>query len=80
MRGHMLKYHLLLPAAVFVALIAAGIPVSTALGLGVAAGCITLVLMMATGGHRHHHHVPGGSAAKPAPTRNNHLHSTGARR
>ena len=80
MRGHMLKYHLLLPAAVFVALIAAGIPVSTALGLGIAAGCITMVLMMAACGHRHHRHLPGDGAAKPAPTRDDPAHTTRARR
>lgn len=79
MRAHMLKYHVLLPAAVFAVLIAAGMPVSTALGLGIAAGCLSMVLMMTTGGHRRHHHVPGDGAAKPAPTRDDPQHTAGPR-
>lgn len=54
MRGHMLNYHVLLPAGAFLVLLAVGVPVGTALRVGVAAGCISMVAMMATGGHRRH--------------------------
>lgn len=40
MRGHMLKYHVLLPAGAFLVLLAIGAPVGTALRVGIAAGAL----------------------------------------
>jgi hypothetical protein len=53
MARHMLMYHVGIPVAVFVVLLVVGMPLVTAFGIGMMAGCASMVLMMATGGgHR----------------------------
>jgi hypothetical protein len=57
MRKHMLTYHVGVPLAVIAVLLLVGIPAANAVSAGVAAGCLSMVLMMFTGhGHRRHHH------------------------
>lgn len=66
--GHMLKFHLLLPAAIAGGLLLFGLPLSTALLVGMMAGCMSMVVMMMGGGssdeHGDHH-----DADEEAPTR-----------
>lgn len=52
MGRHMLIYHVGIPVAVFVVLLVTGLPLATAFGIGMMAGCASMVLMMAGGGHR----------------------------
>ena len=52
---HMLTYHLGIPLALFVVLLVFGVPVGTAFGIGVAAGCVAMVFM--GGQHRDHTHA-----------------------
>jgi hypothetical protein len=55
MGKHMLKYHVALPVAVFAVMVLVGVPVAGAARVGIAAGCVVMVLMMITGGvHRGH--------------------------
>lgn len=59
MRKHMLIYHVGVPLAVFAVLLVVGVSAASALRTGVAAGCLSMVLMMFTGhGHRHHDRHP----------------------
>ena len=51
MGRHMLIYHVGIPVAVFLVLLVAGMPLATAFGIGMMAGCASMVLMMASGGH-----------------------------
>ena len=51
MGRHMLIYHVGIPVAVFLVLLAAGMPLATAFAVGMMAGCASMVLMMG-GGHR----------------------------
>lgn len=56
MRNHMLKYHVGVPLLVIAVLLVMGFPATSAVRAGVAAGCLSMVLMMFTGhgdGHRH---------------------------
>ena len=55
MTSHMMKYHIAIPLLVVVALVVVGMPFGSALGAGMAAGCMSMMLMMVTGhGHGHH--------------------------
>lgn len=70
MRRHMLIYHVGVPLAVLAVGLLVGAPFGTALSVAIAAGCVSMVVMMVAGGHRHGHahHVsataqPRGSAA-----------------
>lgn len=53
---HIVKYHLLLPGAVVAVLLLLGRPVGSAVGIGLAVGCASMVLMGGKGhsGHRRH--------------------------
>ena len=44
--GHMLKYHVILPAIVLAVLVDVGTPVSSALGAAMGAGGIAMMVMM----------------------------------
>lgn len=60
MRDHMLKYHVAVPLVVMALLVLIGVPLASAVRAGIAAGCMSMVLMMLTGdGHwqRHPHHA-----------------------
>lgn len=50
----MLKYHLLIPGAIFALLLVVGAPLGTAFFVGMMAGCIGMVVMMMGGGHGNH--------------------------
>ena len=47
--SHMLKYHLLIPAAIFAALVVVGVPLGNAFFVGMMAGCMGMMLMMMGG-------------------------------
>jgi hypothetical protein len=64
MRNHMLKYHVGVPLLVIAVLLVVGLPAASAVRAGIAAGCLSMVLMMFTGhghGHRHHKSQDAGS-------------------
>lgn len=70
MHGHMLKYHVGVPLAVFAVLVVIGIPAGSAVGYAIAAGCVSMVFMMAGGGHRpghraSHHRSSGARPSTP---------------
>ena len=44
--GHMLKYHLLIPFAVFIALLATGVSLGTAIAVALMIGCMSMTVMM----------------------------------
>lgn len=71
MRSHMLKHHVGVPLAVFAVLILVGVPVASAAGYAVAAGCVSMVFMMVGGGHSHHvsHHRDHSEREIPSPRR-----------
>ncbi len=50
----MLKYHLVIPGAIFGLLLVIGVPLGTALFVGMMTGCVGMVFMMAGGGHQSH--------------------------
>lgn len=64
MGRHMLTYHVAVPLAVVAVLMLVGVPVAGAIRVGIAAGCASMVLMMATGG-MHHRHQASTDAAAP---------------
>jgi hypothetical protein len=47
MRSHMIKYHVLVPAAVFAVALVVGAPLGTALAIGMMSGCMSMMVMMA---------------------------------
>ena len=57
--GHMLRYHLLVPTAVFIVLLAVGVSFGSAIALGMMCGCMSMMAMLIGGmksrddGHRH---------------------------
>jgi hypothetical protein len=53
--AHMLRYHLLIPAAIVAVLVVVGVPFATAFFVGMMAGCMSMMLMMMGGGHHGHH-------------------------
>ena len=54
--NHMIKYHVLIPAGVFVVALIVGAPVGTAFVVAMMSGCMSMMLMMGGGGHHHGHH------------------------
>lgn len=52
--AHMLKFHVLVPVAIAGALLLLGLPFSTAVLVGMMAGCMSMVFMMAGGSSRDH--------------------------
>ena len=46
--SHALKYHLAIPAAIIAGLLVIGVPIGTALFIGMMAGCMSMMLMMVT--------------------------------
>ena len=44
--GHVLKYHVVIPLALFAVLLVVGVPVGTAFVVGMIAGCMSMMLMM----------------------------------
>lgn len=51
MRGHMIKYHVIIPVCVFAVALVVGAPFGTALVVGMMSGCVSMmVMMMAMGG------------------------------
>ena len=50
---HVLKYHVVVPAAIFVVLIVVGVPFGSAFFVGLMAGCLGMMLTMMGGGMRH---------------------------
>jgi hypothetical protein len=53
--GHVLKYHLAVPAAIFGVLALVGVPLGTAFVIGMMSGCLSMMLMMGgMSGHRRH--------------------------
>jgi MFS superfamily sulfate permease-like transporter len=44
---HVLKYHLVIPAVIFAGLLVIGVPIGTAIFIGMMAGCMSMMLMMA---------------------------------
>jgi uncharacterized membrane protein len=58
----MFKYHVVLPLALFAVLVVAGVPVGAAFVVGMMAGCMSMMLMMARSGlqlFRHFTHASG---------------------
>ena len=53
MRRHLLIYHVGVPLTVSAIALLVGAPFGTALQVAIAAGCISMVVMMVAGGHRH---------------------------
>ena len=58
MGGHMLKYHVALPLAVFGGLLLFGVPFAGAVRYGITVGCVAMMLMMLRGNS--HDHASGG--------------------
>ena len=54
MGGHMLKYHVALPLAVFGGLMLFGVPFAGAVRYGITAGCVAMMLMMLRGNPHDH--------------------------
>lgn len=52
--SHIVKYHLVIPAAIFGVLALVGVPLATAFFIGMMAGCTSMMLMMAGGGDHEH--------------------------
>lgn len=48
--GHVLRYHVLIPLALFAVLLVVGVPVGTAFVVGMMAGCMSMMLMMGRSG------------------------------
>ena len=54
MGGHLLKYHVALPLAVFGGLLLFGVPFAGAIRYGITAGCVAMMLMMLRGNSHEH--------------------------
>lgn len=67
MRNHMLKYHVGIPLLVIAVLLVVGVPGASAVSAGIAAGCLSMVLMMFTGHGHHHGHRSGHSVGSGTP-------------
>jgi len=63
MGRHMLTYHVVVPLAVVAVLVLVGVPLASAIRVGIATGCIGMVVMMATGGMHHGHRAPTDAAS-----------------
>jgi len=64
MGRHMLTYHVAVPLAVVAVLVLVGVDVAGAIRVGIAVGCASMVVMMATGGTHHGRHAPTDDAAR----------------
>ena len=53
--GHVLRYHVVIPLALFGALVLFGVPFATAFFVGMMVGCMSMMVMMGHGGTEHHH-------------------------
>jgi hypothetical protein len=51
--SHALKYHLVIPAAIFVGLLVIGVPIGTAFFVGMMAGCMSMMVMMGASSRGH---------------------------
>jgi MFS superfamily sulfate permease-like transporter len=60
----MLTYHVAVPLAVVAVLVLVGVDVAGAIRVGIAAGCVSMVVMMATGGMHHGHRAPTDAATR----------------
>ena len=69
MRNHMLKYHVGVPLLVIAVLLVVGLPATTAVRTGIAAGCLSMVLMVFTphGHHRRHRSTHSAGSGTPPP-------------
>ena len=60
---HALKYHLVIPAAIFGALVVIGVPLGTSFFIAMMSGCMSMMLMMGRGtgatAHRDNSPRPG---------------------
>lgn len=63
--GHMLKFHLLVPAAIAGVLLLFGLPFSTAVLVGMMAGCMSMVFMMGGGSSKDHAGDDGADEEQP---------------
>jgi hypothetical protein len=52
--GHMVKYHVLISVGVFVVLLVVGVPLGTAIVVGMMTGCMSMMVMMMGGGMGSH--------------------------
>ena len=62
MSSHVWKFHVLVPVGLFLVLLVAGVPVGTALVVGMSSGCVAMMFMM-MGGSRER---PDHDSEKPA--------------
>lgn len=62
--GHVLRYHVLIPLALFAVLLVVGVPVGAAFVVGMMAGCMSMMLMMGQGGAQLFRHSRGTSGAE----------------
>jgi hypothetical protein len=54
--GHMFKSHVMIPVGVFVVLVVVGVPLGTAIVVGMMTGCMSMMVMMMGGIASHHRH------------------------
>ena len=47
--GHVVRYHVLVPLALFVVLLSVGVPIATAFFVGMMAGCMSMMVMIGRG-------------------------------
>ena len=47
--GHVVRYHVLIPMALFGVLVLVGVPLATAFFVGMMAGCMSMMVMMGRG-------------------------------
>ncbi len=66
--GH-LRYHVAIPAGVFVVLLIVGVPLGTAFVVGMMTGCMSMMVMMAPGIGRARGREPSEPTAGARPTR-----------
>lgn len=62
--GHVFRYHVLIPLALFAVLLVVGVPVGTAFVIGMMAGCMSMMLMMGRSGVQRFGHFRGTSGAE----------------
>lgn len=56
--AHVIKYHVAIPVGIFAVLLVVGVPLGTALVVGVISGCASMMFMgmNRSSGHQHHDH------------------------
>lgn len=67
--GHVLRYHVLVPLALFAVLVVVGVPVGAAFVVGMMVGCMSMMLMMGCSGVRQLRRITGASGAEDEPAR-----------